>query len=314
MPKIGDIKNYFIESEEDIPIKYREEIEKRLEAGENIKEINHSEIISGKMGKVISEESEIEDLFKDDGELYLGHGTPNKKVISSILKRGLRTVNSEDFKFYSNTLRGLDSTTISFGEGNKDLFAEQKELLNNWPHKNSRNIVIVSIPKKYALRATEVGWGADLYQAFYTENEEKGYSLRPEFIKGIYDADTKTFTSNENFYQNLESQQQESLFKEISQQYVRAYAEFSKISPEETTLPLNDNELDEVTIEWYKMQLKNLRKDKKFDSEMLDTQLHEISEDLQVSDFHEITHSIKNHVQQEKENINEGWLVDDEWR
>ena len=52
-------KDYVIESEDDIPQKYREEIEKRLSSGENTEQTEASIIISGKRGKVILEENKM---------------------------------------------------------------------------------------------------------------------------------------------------------------------------------------------------------------------------------------------------------------
>ena len=257
-------------------------------------------------------------MFKSDQDFYFGHGTPGgEEVICSILENGLNTVNPEAIKAYSNTLRGLDSTTIVFGEGTDSLFSEQSALLDNWPHKGSKDVVIVSIPKKYALRKTEVGLEVDLYEPFYIGSIEKGYKLRPEFIKGIYNADSHAFTPNDNFYKNLEPEQQKKLFDTIKQQYIMLYAEHSKVSPEAVTkpLPLNETELEQVTIEWYKVQLERLRRDKTFQPDMLDAELHEIAGETLMSDFGDTTLSIKDNIQQEleedRDNSEEGWSLDD---
>lgn len=310
-------KNYVIESEEDIPEEYREEIEKRLTSEEHTKQTETLEIIPGKRGKVVSEESKIEDMFKSEQDFYFGHGTPGgEQVISSILENGLMTVDPEATKSYMDTLRGLDSTTIVLGEGADSLFSQRKDLLDNWPHKGSKDVVIVSIPKKYALRNTEVGL-ADLYEPFYTGSIEKGYKLRPEFIKGIYNADSHAFTPNDNFYQNLEPEQQKKLFDIIKQQYISSYVEHSTVSPEavEPPLPLNETELEQVTIEWYKIQLERLRRDKTFQPDMLDADLHEIAGETLMSDFGETTRSIRDDAQQEleedRDNSEEGWSLDD---
>lgn len=318
MPNIfAMFKNYVIESENDIPQKYREEIEKRLSSEEHTEQTETPEIISGKRGKVVSEESKIEDIFKSEQDVYFGHGTSGgEEVISSILENGLMTVNPEAIKAYGNTLRGLDSTTIVFGEGTDSLFNEQKYLLDNWPHKGSKDVVIVSIPRKYALRNTEVGL-ADLYEPFYTGSIEEGYKLRPEFIKGIYNADSHAFTPNDNFYQNLEPEQQKKLFDTIRQQYIRLYAEHSTVSPEAVKKPLslNETELEQVTIEWYKIQLERLRRDKTFQPDMLDADLHEIAGETLMSDFSDTTRSIRDDAQQEleedRDNSEEGWSLDD---
>lgn len=310
-------KDYVIESEDDIPQKYREEIEKRLSSGENTEQTKAFSIISGKRGKVILEENKIEDIFKSEQDLYFGHGTTGgEEVINSILEKGLMTVDSKEVKGYMATLTELMSTAILFGRGTETLFSDKKYLLDNWPHKGSRDVIIISIPEKYALRNTEVGL-ADLYKTFYTGSEEKGYKLRPEFIKGIYNADTHTFTPNDNFYQNLEIEQQERLFNEIKQQYIRLYAEHSQVAPEKAQkpLPLNETELEQAEIEWYKKQLERYRKDKTFDSQMLDTELYNMSAESRISDFNDTTYSIRNDAQQEmeedKENTDEGWKLDD---
>lgn len=318
MPNIfAMFKNYVIESENDIPQKYREEVEKSLSSREHTKQTEAAEIISGKRGKVVSEENKIKDMFKSKQDFYFGHGTSGgEETISSILKNGLMTVNPAGVKGYSDTLRGLDSTTIGFGKGTDSLFNEQKNLLDNWPHKGSKNIVIISIPGKYALRNTEVGL-ADLYEPFYTGSTEEGYKLRPEFIKGIYNADFHTFTPNDNFYQNLEPEQQKKLFDTIRQQYIRLYAEHSTVSPEavKKTLPLNETELEQATIEWYKVQLERLRRDKTFQPDMLDADLHEIAGETLMSDFSDTTRSIRDDAQQEleeeRDNSEEGWSLDD---
>lgn len=318
MPNIfAMFKDYVIENENDIPQKYREEIEKRLSSGGHTEQTETLEIISGKRGKVVSEESKIEDMFKSEQDFYFGHGTSGgEEVISSILENGLMTVNPEAINAYGNTLRGLDSTTIVFGEGTDSLFKEKKDLLDNWPHKGSKDVVIVSIPRKYALRNTEVGL-ADLYEPFYAGSIEEGYKLRPEFIKGIYNADSHAFKPNDNFYQNLEPEQQKKLFDTIKQQYISLYAEHSIVSPEavKKPLPLNETELEHVTIEWYKIQLERLRRDKTFQPDMLDADLHEIAGETLMSDFSDTTRSIRDDAQQEleedRDNSEEGWSLDD---
>ena len=318
MPNIFEMfKDYVIESEDDIPQKYKEEIEKRLNLEYHTEHSEPAKIISGKRGKTILEESKIEDIFQSNHDFYLGHGTSGgEEVISSILENGLMTVNPEAIKAYGNTLRGLDSTTIAFGEGTESLFSEQRNLLDNWPHKDSKNVVIVSIPKKYALRNTEVGL-ADLYEPFYIGSIEEGYKLRPEFIKGIYNADSHAFTPNDNFYQNLKPEQQKELFDSIRQKYIELYAEHSIISPEtvKKPLPLNETEIEQVTIEWYKVQLERLRRDKTFQPDMLDEDLQEITSETLMSDFDNATRAIREDAQQEleddKDNSEEGWSLDD---
>ena len=321
MPSIfAMFKDYVIESENDVSQEYREEIEKRLSSREHIEKIETPEIIPGKRDTVVTEESKIKDVFQSKQNFYFGHGTPGgEEVINSILENGLEVKDPEKDRGYMCTLSGLDSTTILLGEGTDSLFSEQKNLLDNWPHKCSKDIVIISIPSKYVLRPIEVGTSSDLYEPFYIGSKEKGYTLRPEFIKGIYNADSHTFTPNSNFYQNLEPEQQKNLFDTIRQQYIKLYAEHSKVSPKAVVkpLPLNETELEEVTIEWYKVQLERLRKDKTFQPNMLNANLHEIAGKTLMSDFSDTTHSIRETVQQEFElgedidDLKEGEDLDD---
>lgn len=310
MPSIYEMhKNYIIESENDIPQKYREEIERRLNLEKAIEHPETPSVISGKRGEVISQESELSEIFSSNQDFYFGHGTTGgENVITSILENGLMTVNPEAIKAYGNTLRGLDSTSISFGEGNSSLFSSQKDLLENWPHKESKDVVIVAISQKYILELTDVRY-SDLYGAFYTGSAEEGYKLRPEFIKGIYNADSHSFTPNDNFYQNLEPEQQSNLFEDIKQQYIKLFAENSFVTPSEAKdhLPLDENELEQLEIAWYTEQLKKLRKDKSFETRII--------EDVKVSDFNDAVRSIRECVQEEleedREETNGNWILND---
>ena len=141
--------------------------------------------------------------------------------------------------------------------------------------------------------------------------------MRPEFIKGIYNADSHSFTPNDNFYQNLKPEQQKELFDSIRQLYIKSYAEYSVIPPEkvDNPLPLDETELEQATIEWYKVQLERLRRDKTFQPDMLNANLHEIVGETLMSDFENVTRAIRDNAQQEleedKDNSDEGWLLDD---
>jgi len=318
MPNIfAMIKDYVIDSEEDVPAQYREEIEKRLSDNWSEIETDEPDVNAGKKGDSITLESDISNILNDSEELYFGHGTSGEEVIDSIFEIGLKTINPEVARFYGNTLRGLDSTTVTFGEGTDSLFTEEKDTLNNWPHKNSNNVIIISIPKKYALRVCETGSNVDLYEAFYIGNKEEGFRIRPEFIRGVYNVDSQSFTPNDNFYQNLQPERQSELLEDVKKKYIKLYAQHSKKSPDSVIwpLPLNESELEELAIEWYKVQVEKFRRDKTFEPEMLDTDLHEITGETLMSDFNDATHSIRVNTQQEleenRENSEEGWILDD---
>lgn len=313
-------KNYVISSEKDIPEKYRKEVLEQLDVNENTDNIETSLIIPGKRGKIIIDENSLSNFFSNSQEFYFGHGTPRgQEVVSSILEIGLKVKRSAEAGKVTQTLRGLESTTIEFGEGTDFLFYEKQELLNNWQHLNSNNIIIVSIPQEYVLPPLpqHLSFRRDRYEPFYTGSEETGYYLRPEFIRGFYNSNTHSITLNENFYQNLTEEQKLKLFKEVKKQYIKSYAECSMINPEEIkeSLPLNEIELEQLIIEWYKVQLKELRETKSFQPDMLDAELHEIAGETLMSDFNDTTCFIKEDAQQEleenRDNSEEGWSLDD---
>ena len=315
---IGFIKDYFIESEDEIPEKYREEVEKRLSSNYDVEEKVEDEVISGRMGERISDLDEIASAFGNNEDYYLGHGTTGgEEIIKLILEGGLKVKDQDSVRGYMDTLRGLDSTSLMFGEGSDSLFSMQKDKLDNWPHKNAEDIVIVAIPKKFTLRRIDVG-ESDLFEPFYIGNDEEGYKLRPEFIKGVYNATSKSFTPNENFYENLDSKKRDDLLKAIWQKYVKLFAEHSFVSPEDqySPLSLNEEELRELSVEWYKVQLEKLRNDKTFNQDTLDESLTEIASQELLSDFSDTTKVVKNGIKKEaddKENTDEGWAIDDEW-
>ena len=226
-----------------------------------------SEYITGKKGDNITDLSEIRDIFSDEDCFYAGHGTSDG-IVDSILNEGLYAKDPESARGYMDTLRGLDSTIVEFGEGNQNLFNEKQEKLNNWPHKDASKVVIIEIPKEYILFLARYCNG-DEYEPFYVQNnDEKGYQglkLRPEFIRGIYDADTNSFIPNENFYKKLPKEEQERLLEEVKEQYIYRYAESVTLAPSESEykLPLNEEELKKADLEWYRVQYKRMLESKK---------------------------------------------------
>ena len=317
---INMFKNYAIDSEEDIPAEYREEIEQKLSTEPKEIQFEATQLTPGKKGIILSENNEIKKAFSDNSVCYLGHGTTgDKTVLESILQKGLKTVNPKEIRAYGNTLRGLDSTTIVFGSGTDQLFEQEKVKLDNWPHKGSQNIVIVSLPKEYILRILDIGTFADPYKPFYIGSEERGFYLRPEFIKGIYNANIHSFMENANFYQNLDKETQKILFENIKTAYIKSYAEFSNVNPKETSkkLPLNEQEMEKISIEWYKEQLKKLREDKIFDEQNLDEELDDIFNEITKTDFEDTTRLVKDSAKEEgKDELHkkdDEWEISDDW-
>jgi hypothetical protein len=256
MPSVYSLGNNYIKSEKDIPGEFR----KHLSDDTNIEV--QSDFIPGIRGKIDSIESEIQNRFSDSSCFYFGHGTPGgPETIDSIFKTGLKVKDSEEARFYMNTLRGLDSTSVLLGMGSDSLFKEREDLLNDWPHKDSEDVVILSLPYKYILRRDHVLPGSDYYENFYYGSDKKGYYLRPEFILGVYNSKTKAFTNNENYYQSLSEEERKRIDSELSKRFIISFAESSALPPNEVDgLPLSDKDKELCTLMWYKEKLKELKK------------------------------------------------------
>ena len=263
MPNIFDIErnSILINSVEDIPERYRDIVINNIDT---VFDFNYKgNIISGIKGDSINNIELICNEFSSNNSLYFGHGTSESSTIDLILNDGLKVKNSEEVRGYDNNLRGLDSTTIILGFGSKELFNQQNELLNNWPHKNAKEIVIVSIPTNYAFFNYETSNSmGDPYEQFYINKGEQGYYLRPEFIKGIYDADKKEFIPNKKFYMNLSIEEKNNLFEELDINYIKAYTNNVSLATDffDRELPLSGDKIDKLFICWYTKQLQKLNK------------------------------------------------------
>ena len=260
--------NITIESKQEIPEKYREQVLQNIT--EELPEIGEERIVPGELGDSFDSRVELIDVFSDTENFYFCHGTTgNEEVIDSIMKIGLNVKNPSDISGYDSHLRGLTSTTKVYGEGNSELFLEQEEELNNWPHKEAKTIVIVSLPKKYCFSNGEVYFQHDNYEQFYVGSAHEGFYLRPEFIRGIYDASTHSFKPNRNFYKNLSVEDQAKLFAEIDERYIRAYVKNALVNPETKELPIDESKRDILIVEWYKEQVKKLRENEFSQDEQL---------------------------------------------
>lgn len=253
---------------------------------------------------------EIQSKFSNEFNMYYGHGIGinDSNKIESIFKNGLRCSHNQ-----------LEFTTIPFGQGSSTLFEENKKEMNNWKHKKSKQIIIVSLPLKYHLLDIV---GTPLYgrrQAafYYSVSQEQanelgipsGLYLKPEFVMGVYNAEQEEFISNNRYYENLNEKEQEDLKSVVKEKYISilkesgfTFSEYAQVlQTSNITNPLTEDEIKEYDKEV-------------FDSSMLERQLFQMADSGKLSDFHETTDAILNDAQQEKiEKSFEGWLVDDEW-
>lgn len=260
---------------EDIPEKYRKMIEENLSRTDSEKK-GLEEFVSGKRGRVITGENELRKYFQGSKEYYFGHGTPGgDKIVNSIFQEGLHvdTVGRRRESINGlSSLRGLESTTITLGEGSDTLFHEYKEKLDNWPHNESDNIIIISLPEEYFLPPIP---NKDKFESFYIHSpNDEFYFLRPEFIKGVYNANTQSLTLNENYYQCLSKEQTSKLFEDVKLHFIKAYADMGNVSPEKlrNSLPLDEKEIEQATYEWYKRKLEesNSRDEQQVETDEVD--------------------------------------------
>ncbi|MBE6154894.1 MAG: hypothetical protein E7163_04925 [Firmicutes bacterium] len=194
---------------------------------------------------------DINAFLNNNQNMYFGHGTGSKsEVIQSILNNGLRCSHGS-----------LYFTSISLGIGSQIADSEQ-ELLRNWPHLDSKIIVIVSLPIKYrTLDVVGLGIEGNGDAAFYyipAENLRNKYIeltnspyVMPEFIAGYYNSQNDSYTPNPKYYENLSMQEQESLFIKVKENYfnvvtdavdIEQYKEILKIVGCE--FPLSDDEIN----------------------------------------------------------------------
>ena len=167
------------------------------------------------------EQKEIENKFANEGNQYYAHGIGayDKNVIKSIFENGLRCSHNE-----------LYWTVLELGKGSDSLFREKEALMNNWEHKDSKHIIIASLPEVFHLLDVK---GTALFQkrhaAFYNnispEEASKlgispGLYLKPEFIMGMYDAEKKDFVVNDRYYENLPEEEQRKILEDVKKQYI----------------------------------------------------------------------------------------------
>ena len=91
-------------------------------------------------------DEEIKNKFSNESNVYYAHGIGdnNPQIVESIFNNGLRC--SHDQLYF---------TTVTLGSGSSTLFEDNEELINNWPHKDSKQIIIASLPQKFHLLDTD---------------------------------------------------------------------------------------------------------------------------------------------------------------
>lgn len=156
-------------------------------------------------------------VMNNNKNMYYGHGTNgDEKIINSILNNGLRCSHGS-----------LYFTSCTLGIG-KEIDEEVSDMFDNWPHLDASKVVVISLPYKYNILEIP---GTDLYGEntgayCYIPKKEKQdeYNLtnspyvRPEFILGYYDRETKTFHNNPNYYELLPNKDE--IMDSVKQRYM----------------------------------------------------------------------------------------------
>lgn len=162
---------------------------------------------------------DINKLLNNDQNIYFGHGTgtENNEIIQSIMNNGLRC--SHDSLYFTSATLGIGS----------QIEHPEQEMLRKWPHKNSKIVVIISLPIKYKIidimGTGTYNMGDAAYYYIPDETTREKFSLTnspyvmPEFILGYYDARNDSFTSNPKYYENLQKHEQDNLFNKVKENY-----------------------------------------------------------------------------------------------
>ncbi len=158
-----------------------------------------------------------QEIFSNSNNYYCAHGTgrlnDSPEIINSIFKIGLRCSHGS-----------LENTVVQYGSGRDDLFNEKKNSFDNWEHINSKKIVIISVPKELYIHYS---FKKDCsYKAFeYINDENQNVYLRPEYVRGYYNAETEEFIENPNYYDKLDDNYQRKLYEEVKTNFAKTINE-----------------------------------------------------------------------------------------
>ena len=139
---------------------------------------------------------EIKEVFDDDRYEILGHGTTSSENAESIVAEGLN-VGDESGYF----ARDVDVLANFCPLANNDT-ERMHNFLNNWEHKNAKQIVLYRIPIKYK---SAPGSSVAAYVPFYTGDDRVGVYDK-EYAYGWYDAEKDEVHLNPNYHGDLDDE------------------------------------------------------------------------------------------------------------
>jgi hypothetical protein len=161
---------------------------------------------------------DIANLCSFENAAIYGHGTATAgnghEIVESIFDGGVRGFTSEGSIASENiesdgVLGSTDITDTARSLWTSDLgeldFSKIREKLNNWPHRNPKNIILMRLPLEYySLSAYDSHEKTEAY--FVVHSNEAGrptYYIDRRFIIGNYDTETGKVEISPHFEPNI---------------------------------------------------------------------------------------------------------------
>lgn len=215
---------------------------------------------------------EIANLCSFDNTMIYGHGTASAgnghEIVESIFDEGVKGFESlgsmlgenRDEKVVGST--DLTDNTVglwSSMEGELD-FTKMKEKLDNWPHRNAENIILMRFPIEYYHGYTEVG--SERTQAYFTEHKDKNGQatnyIDRRFIIGNYNAATGQVELNPHFEPDISGDFKKELderLRKVQEQTERRHNAIDETNPfgfanDNLDENVSENNADDTFTEW----------------------------------------------------------------
>ena len=193
---IENLSEYHFTSNKDLEVKVKHDAIDKLTTPLNIDTINQ--------------------IMNNSNNVYFGHGTgvENQDIVNSIMQNGLRCSHGQ-----------MNATTYALNYGGS-LSENNVNALNNWQHKKSKNIVIVSLPTNLLYMSSNYD---QRQESFYYKSSDGTNYVMPEFILGYYDAETGLFHQNPNYYELQNAAVQQEILDKVKKNLASLIEEYSDI-------------------------------------------------------------------------------------
>ena len=224
---------------------------------------------------------ELEPLLSEDGYICFGHGTGRRgnsdEVVNDIFSEGLRTKDNS----LCLTAEGLSTPTAEIKKQHKELgilepsIEDLKNRLNNWPHLNSKKIIIARLPIEYInIKGDTSDMDGERFGAFYIEDIDQNGKvtnyLDPRFIIGCYDAEKQLVRLNKKYERTLS----EVTISRLKKGYKKAVQK-TKDRLNKTLMPLQHVNNEE--IEYRQYVVPDFDFDGDYDFPDIDTEIGDVS-------------------------------------